>query len=147
MPQKTIQSYTNDAIMRLTSEVSGQISLLRQIKTCLPEGLAEHSLHCILKNHELVIFTDSGAWASQLRFYKDAILLKLKISNTGPITKLQVKVLSETTTATVNSAKPFRIPSNAVIAAIAEQSESSKQSEIKLALRKLSATLARMQQR
>lgn len=144
MPNKTIQTISNEIIARLKSDIELQLSLLKNIKSVLPEGLAEHALHCVLKNRELVIFTDSGAWASQIRFYNGTILSALKANNLV-ISKMQVKVLKTHDSVPGSRDKLVRIPSREVIAAIYEQSRNLEQNEIGRALSKLSATLNRLQ--
>lgn len=147
MHQKTINTYSNESIARLKMEIHQQLILVKDIKSGLPQRLAEHVLHCVLKNCELIIFTDSGAWASQLRFYNNDIILLVKIKQPNPVNKILIKVLNHYTPGPRYAKKNSKIPSATVITAIYQQSQNIKHNEIKDALIKLSATLARLQNR
>lgn len=145
MQQKTVIAYSNATISSLKTEIAQQLSLLKAIRGALPKKLAAQVQHSILKDHELVIYTDSGAWASQLRFYQDAMISAIKSKHLNRTIKLHIKVLNSCHPSTNGSKTTFRLPSKFAIDSIFEQTQSIKQNEIKAALLKLSATLSRLQ--
>ncbi len=144
-PTKTLLWYTNKSLTLLIRQVSEQLSVLKQIKAVLPAHLANHALHCVINNNKLVIFTDSAAWASQLRFY-DSVMLGVisKIAVTKAVTSLKVKVTISTPEG--NSPKKTAIiPSQTVVDELHAYSYSTADPQLKDALGRLSTTLARLQ--
>jgi hypothetical protein len=147
MEQKTVIAYSNATISTLKTEIAHQLTLLKAIRGALPNKLAAQVQHCIMKNHELVIFTNSGAWASQLRFYQDAMISAIKSKHLNGKIKLQIKVLNSGHPSTNGAKAPFRLPSKSAIDSIFEHTQSIEQKEIRAALIKLSATLSRLHSR
>lgn len=90
-----------------------------------------------------MLYTDSAAWASQLRFYKTA-LLEAAASLYGPSVEiLQIRILTEKTGLTIKNGMKANAPSAESIAVIRNQSDHVSDNELKLALQKLCATLSR----
>lgn len=58
--------------------VAGQANALRQLlritRDAVPAPMRPHVLACAVRDRTLVVFTDTGAWGSQLRFIQPAIL-------------------------------------------------------------------------
>jgi hypothetical protein len=57
--------------------IAEQNKLLAIVKTALPIEIAKSVNHCVRSKHRLLLYTESASWASQLRFYHQAILNKL----------------------------------------------------------------------
>ena len=55
-----------------------QNELLNAVKSALPSHLSSHALYCVASGKKVIIYTDSANWSSQLRFYHQDILHKLK---------------------------------------------------------------------
>ena len=120
-------------------KIAEQKLLLRNVKAVLPAPIAEHALHCVLNETRLLIYTDSGAWASQIRFFHEPILNKMHQSGQRKILKIQVKVLP-----LAIEAKPARtaaLPSSETIQAILGQVDDKSNDVLNLALSRLGKTL------
>lgn len=74
MSFKPILEFHNRAIDKLVTQVEQQQDLLSVVKSVLPENLAEHTLHCVIHDATLLVYSDAAVWSSQLRFYQAAIL-------------------------------------------------------------------------
>lgn len=67
-------------------------SSLRQVQGLLPPPLNDHCTGLVVRNDQLILFTDSSAWASRLRYYSRELIIKLK-QNDLNINKISVKVM------------------------------------------------------
>ncbi len=74
MSFKSALEFHNRTIDKLVTQVEQQQDLLSMVKSVLPEMLAEHTLHCVIHDTTLLIYSDAAVWSSQLRFYQAAIL-------------------------------------------------------------------------
>lgn len=134
------QSIPNRFLAHYLSRLEQQKKGLQRIRDILPPSLARHALHCVIAEKKLLLYTDSAAWGSQLRFYKNAILAAVD-GNTTEI--LQIRILTENALPhKIEHGKP-NIPSSENIAMIRNHSTTMSDSELKLALQKLCATLSR----
>ncbi len=116
---------------------------MEQIKLVLPINLAEHVIHCVQKNNKVFVFTDSANWASQLRFYAEAIHGVLAKAVPIPVKTIQIKVIDLPKLATKPSRK-VKIPSWKTINAIRNQSLLITDPNLRQALSRLSNTLERL---
>lgn len=92
---KPINLIQNSYIGQLQRQIALQQQLLLQVKAALPEFLAGGQVvHCVLKNSQLLLFTGSAAWASQLRFYSQTLLRTL-MSNNVQVTSVQIRVCTQ----------------------------------------------------
>lgn len=133
--------FPNQAIAYIYSHIDRQKQLLQPIRRNLPDDLATHVLHCLIKQRKLIIYTDSAVWASQFRFYKGATLIAASTFAKEPITELQVKILSpQPSLETTPALKPL-VPSVEKIKLIRSAGLATSDEQLKLALIKLSATL------
>ncbi len=71
---KSALEFHNQTIDKLVTRIDEQKDLLSMVKNVLPENLAVHTLHCVIHDATLIIYTDAAVWSSQLRFYQTAIL-------------------------------------------------------------------------
>lgn len=71
---KSALEFHNQTLDKLVTQIDQQKDLLSMVKSVLPEKLAEHTLHCVIHDEMLLIYTDAAVWSSQLRFYQTAIL-------------------------------------------------------------------------
>jgi hypothetical protein len=141
---KPILAYPNKTITHLYLQINQQLALLRRIKAVLPKELADHTLHCVLNNKKLLVYTDSATWASQLRFHGKIMLNAIELAASTPASTIQIKIINATPTATTNAKPRTVIPSKTVAYEIRNQSLLSTDPQIKQALDKLSTTLARL---
>jgi hypothetical protein len=56
----------NDAQLAVVQGAEGLAESRDWVRSFLPAELAPHVLHALERNGELVVFTESGAWASRL---------------------------------------------------------------------------------
>lgn len=141
MSFKAAQSFPNRFLAQYYSRVEQQKQGLQRIRDILPPSLARHALHCVIDEKKLLLYTDSAAWGSQLRFYKHVILAAVNEKSSGI---LLIRILTEKTGINVKVDGKVNIPSSANIAMIRRQSDKVPDVELKLALKRLSATLSRL---
>ncbi|HHJ39745.1 MAG TPA: DUF721 domain-containing protein [Methylothermaceae bacterium] len=108
--------------------------LLRQIQASLPDRLSSHCLACVLRGDGLlVVYTDSPAWASQLRFSQAAILSG--VTSAGPVRQIKIRILNSSVT---RGGKPapgsVKVPGEVVLKQLLNEARCSPDEEIKQAL-------------
>ena len=140
-------SFPNRAIAYFYSRIEQQEQLLQHIQGVLPVALAKHALHCVINDKKLVIYTDAAAWASQLRFYNSAILAAIAPITRESISIMRIKIKAEMLPTTLPPGRKPLIPSAEKIAFIHNHSLMISDEQLKLALLKLSATLAKLSER
>ncbi|MDD2760640.1 MAG: DciA family protein [Methylomonas sp.] len=120
-------------------KIAEQKRLLLIVTTALPKSIAEHADHCVISGNRLLIYTASAAWASQIRFFSQAILNSLHELGQQKIVRIQVKVLLQ-----AGDAKRERtvcLPSNETVEAIFSQVDEKSEDVLDKALTKLANTL------
>jgi hypothetical protein len=137
-------AFPNRTMVYLHSQIEQQQRILKQIKTVLPDNLAKQTKHCLIKDHKLLVYTDSAIWASQLRFYNNAILASIQTLVKTPIESLQIKIISRTTGLIVTTQRKANLPSQEGIDLIRKHSLSISDDKLSVALLKLSITLKRL---
>lgn len=114
------------------------------VREVIPGQLAKHLSDCIIKENRLLLYVESAAWASQLRFYSPIIRTMLATKFPETIDAVQVKVLVHNPVMlSRNDHRRANIPSPATIACLRRSIQSSPDSELKEALLRLSETLRR----
>lgn len=144
-PAKRILSYPNKAISLLCLQVNQQLAILKQIKTVLPNNLANQVMHCVISDKKLIIYTESAIWASQLRFYTQAMLTIVESVAPKSVNTLSVKIINLSATIDTKIKNTTVIPNQAVINEIRSHSLTITDLQLKQALEKLSSTLTRLQ--
>lgn len=74
----------------LTQEKANNTLLVR-IRQNVPSTLAEHCLGAVLQDNQLLIFVESSAWASKLRFLSRGLCQKMRKEGV-PIDKVVARV-------------------------------------------------------
>lgn len=120
-------------------KIAEQNQVLRVVQTALPPSIAEHAEHCVISAGRLLIYTGSSAWASQIRFFQQAILNKLQESGQQKIVTVQVKVFPPLTES--KSSRTARLPASETVQAMLGQAEEDSDDVLKQALSKLAKTL------
>lgn len=95
MSFKPIAEFHNRAIDTLVTRVEQQMDLLSVVKNVLPENLAAHTLHCVIHDSMLLIYTDAAVWSSQLRFYQVAILAAIAPLFENAVSRVQIRLIKE----------------------------------------------------
>lgn len=140
---KNALSYSNRTTAQFQLIIEKHRKVLQIIRSTLPETLVNKARDCVIKDTKLLIFTTSAAWASQLRFYSEAIRTAVNSNCNESIEKIQLKVLN--TTANTSQAKPgLNIPSLAIIELIKTNQLHAPDSDLKRALLTLSQTLKKL---
>jgi hypothetical protein len=136
--------FQNYTIAHYYSLIEQQKKHLALIHDVLPSAIADHALHCVVHGKKLVIYTDTAAWASQLRFYNNAILAAVAPVIREPVSIMQIKILIDAlATNPLPNRKPI-IPSAEKIAFIHNHSLTVEDEQLKLSLLRLAATLAKL---
>lgn len=143
---KAALSFPNRTIAHFYSQIEQQKQVLQRIHDVLPATIAQHVLHCVINGKKLLVYTDTAAWASQLRFYNSAILAAIAPVTRESVSIMQIKIRVETLQATPPGRKP-NIPSAEKIEFIRSHSLTVSDEQLKLALLRLSTTLAKLSER
>lgn len=146
-PFKAALSFPNRTIAHLYSQIEQQKQILRRIHDVLPATIAQHVMHCVVNGKKLLVYTDTAAWASQLRFYNSAILTAIAPVTRESVSIMQIKVRVETRQAESLPGRTPVIPSAEKIELIRNHGLSVSDQQLKLALLRLSATLAKLSER
>lgn len=140
---KAALSFQNRTIAHFYSQIEQQKQVLLRIHSVLPAAIAKHVLHCVINGKKLLVYTDTAAWASQLRFYNSAILAIIAPVTRESVSIMQIKIRVEPLqAASLPGRKPI-IPSAEKIEFIHEHSLTISDEQLKRSLLRLSATLAK----
>ncbi|WP_027159091.1 DUF721 domain-containing protein [Methylobacter luteus] len=141
---KAALSFPNRAIAHFYSRIEQQRLVLQHIRAALPEALAKHTRYCVINDKKLLIYTDSAAWASQLRFYNKAILAAAAPMTRDAVTIMKVKILTEQKSPDTQPVRKAAVPSLEKIEIIRNLGLNVPDDQLKQSLLKLSATLQRL---
>ncbi len=143
---KSITALQSKTLSQLQLQIIAQQQLTQRIKAVLPEILAKQVLHCILKNNQLLLYTHSANWASQLRFYSHVIIEATTVPNGVAITTLQTRVIAKPSVLEADTRK-INMPSAEKIEFLTTYSDSIQDEQLKIALLKLTFTLTQLSSR
>jgi hypothetical protein len=127
-------SFQNRTMVYFYSQIEQQQRIVQHIQAVLPYALAKQVRHCLIRDKKLLVYTDSAAWASQLRFYNSAMLAAIVPLTRTPVEILQIKIVGGQTGLVLGPKRKAKLPS-------IEKIESD---QLRLALLKLSTTLKRL---
>jgi hypothetical protein len=149
MPQKPPSfkaslSFQNRTMAYFYSQIQQQHLILQRIQAVLPEPLAKQVRHCLIRDKKLLIYTDSAAWASQLRFYNSAILAAIAPLTRTLVEIMQIKIIAGQTGLILLSKRKAKLPSLEKIENIRNHSLTVSDDQLRTALLKLSTTLERL---
>lgn len=149
MPQKPPSfkaslSFKNRTMAYFYGQIEQQQRILQRIQSVLPEAWAKQARHCLVRDKKLLIYTDSAAWASQLRFYNAAILAAVASLTRTPVEIMKIKIISCHTGLVLGPKRKAKIPSVEKIEVIRNHSLSIPDDQLGLALLKLSTTLEKL---
>ncbi|MBU2571816.1 MAG: DUF721 domain-containing protein [Gammaproteobacteria bacterium] len=151
MPNPTafrqLLAHPNRSLASLYSQIDQQKKLLKIVREVLPDHLKERAAHCVIDRNKLMVYADSANWASQLRFYRTAILGAIDKIPNHRVDILQFKI-TEALHRQVEQQPDHHvnIPSAASIAEIRHNAEAREDDSLACALLKLSSTLERLSQ-
>lgn len=136
---KSAMAFDSRLLKVLMAKVAEQNQLLRIVRAALPLNIAEHVDACVLSGTRLLIYVGSAAWASQIRFYNQAILNKLSESGQYKITTIKVKVLLQPRG--WETGRSARLPSPETVRALFGKLDENSDDVLDKALTKLGKTL------
>ncbi len=140
------------------SQLEQQKMALQRIHAVLPATIAKHALHCVISGKKLLVYTDTAAWASQLRFYNSAILAAIAPVTRDSVSIMLIKIRIDTpltgrkrgaqagAEVSLADRKPI-IPSAEKIELIRNYSLTIADEQLKQALLRLSTTLTKLSER
>lgn len=136
---KTIQEYDIGPLATCLARIGDQRVMLAKVRAALPEALAEHVVHTVLSGSRLLLYVDSAAWASQIRFFRDAILALDLHNGRQRANDVQLKILPAEA---VERARRANLPTPETAERIVAES-GEEGDELAAALNRLGATLRR----
>ncbi len=139
---KFILDYANHSTALLLEQSKKQKAIRQLIRTALPDAIAEHLHECIIKGNKLILFTDSAAWASQLRFYQPMIQKIVTQQLSASIFIIQIRLSVHPNSVPTFAAKPQHLaPSTKTVTLLHDTIQTMQDSELKSALSRLENTL------
>lgn len=136
---KSAMQFDSRLLTVFMEKVAEQNQLLGVVRAALPPSIAEHADSCVLSGARLLIYTESAAWASQIRFYSQAILNKLSESGQQKITNIRVKVLLHPEEP--KTRRFLHLPSSETVRMVFGHLDEKSDDELAKALAKLGKTL------
>lgn len=138
-PQPIVKTFEQDsALAALLAQARLHERLLDKIRQILPPPLNAHCLYCVLRGgSQLILYTDSTAWAFKLRFYRKE--LRKAVGEIGPLNSIQVRLLLPTSR--VKKPSPLTIPAPEVLNQLEHDAAMVSDLQIKRALQRLVHTL------
>ena len=126
------------AITSLMAQNRYHIRIQRFIQRRLPGFLAEHCRACVARDDTLIVFTDSPAWATQLRFTLPGLLGELRSAFHSDWQRTQIRVLRSGDA--VSEARHPAVPGISIIRQVQAAASSSPSLELRDSLLRLAAT-------
>lgn len=134
----------NRSLASIYQQIDQQKKLLSLIKSALPDHLKERAAHCVIDRSKLIVYADSANWASQLRFYRAAILGAIDKSPYRPVDILQFRITEPLQPESAEPVRPAKLPGKSSIANIRRNAELREDDPLAGALLRLSETLERL---
>jgi hypothetical protein len=111
---------------------------LERVRRRLPQVLAQHCIACTVSGAKMSIYTDSPAWAFQLRFAAPKLLKELQREGAA-VTAIDIRIATPPPAAPPQV--PSRLPSPLVAELIKNYAEPGSDDPLSAALRRLGGTL------
>jgi len=153
MPSNPIAAYqllqNCDHLPRsLFTKIAEQERLKKIILSSLPLFLHSHYLGCAVKDKTLVVFMDSPAWSSPVRFHSTEILAQLRKAGITKFDSLAVRTYIEAqkNSASYREIDKTKIPSRTTISLIRKNSQSITDLQLASSLLRLASTLEQRNQ-
>lgn len=138
---KSALAFPSRSIEQLATQIKQQQKILQTLRAVLPETLSQHLHHCVINDKKLMIYTDSAAWASQLRFYDKALLAAIAPLTTQSVSIVQLKLVIEQVGPNRADRETAIIPALEKLEAIRDFCRADPDNELTAALLKLTKTL------
>ena len=132
-------SYDNRILARILANVEKSRHLLTLTQISLPDNISPHVVGCVIEQSILIVYVESAAWATKLRFHGKSLLRKIKKFDLPIIDKIIVRITTAASKYKAQHRLPNR-PANTSITAI-QHSAQSTDGDLQKSLIKLSETL------
>ena len=144
-PESTRQVLNNAVFHDIRRRVDFHAELLKRIKDGVPAPMAKHCRHCVAREDGgVVVYVDSQAFASQLRFLLPALLAKLNGEGGLSIKRIVLRNLPLTEPSVVTKAMPpMKVPPPEVIEIVKASSQSAPSDDLAKALARLGVAMER----
>lgn len=139
---KPIDTYNSRVLANYQQKIKHQQRLLTIIKRALPEHLGDQISYCAISDKKLLVYSDSAAWATQLRFYQQVILDAISNADAAIVEELKFRIIAQNNPP--KNERELNIPSANNIELLHSCGESMKDEKLKQALLKLSKTLDKL---
>jgi len=122
-------------------KIAEQNQLLGVVRLALPSNIAKHINYCVQSRPRLLIYTESAVWASQIRFYHEAILSKLLEVGLQNISQVSVRIMFQFDDR--KKSRPVLLPSAETVQSLLSSVDQKSDDVLDRALTKLAETLKR----
>lgn len=139
---KSAISCQNQLMRFYQQQINQQQYLVSSFKKVLPEALAKHIVHAIIVNKNLLVYTNSATWASQLRFYQQAMLENAINTTNMEIKGINIRITMQNSS--LDLKRVVNMPSKENIKLLRSCSESISDEKLRTALLNLSKTLDKL---
>ncbi len=126
----------------VNAHVARHQPILAIIQASVPLQLKTQIMDCVVNNRQLIIYTRSAIWASQLRFYSDKIQAEVNLKTKEHINRTKVRLLPPEAVKKDKISKKI-IPSENNIRLIRNNANSLGEGKLQTALLRLSTALER----
>lgn len=143
IPEPTRQLLKNEIFQDIHRRLDFHAELLWKVRQAVPGPMARHCLYCVVReDRSVVVYTDSQAFASQLRFFAPTILAKLNAAGDLAVSQVQIRNLSpDPKEAYEKTMVPMKKPTSEIIGMVKASSVYAPTDELKAALARLGETM------
>ncbi|CAG0965573.1 hypothetical protein ANRL2_01227 [Anaerolineae bacterium] len=144
-PESTRQVLNNAVFQDIRRRVDFHAELLKRIREGLPTPIANHCRYCVAREDGgVVVYVDSQAFASQLRFRLPALLARLNAAGDLSVKQIVLRNLPLTTPSVVTKAmEPMKVPPPETIEMVKASSLSAPSDDLAKALARLGTAMER----
>ena len=83
---------SSQSLADLTKRAASTDTLARQIKSILPEDLANHVVGANIRGNRVIVIVDGPAWAARIRFEAAMVCRVLREQHELDVTSMRVRV-------------------------------------------------------
>jgi len=139
-PESVTGLFQGATIRAIRTQIEKHHRVLDVARKALPGFLADHCVDCVIKPDQLILYVDSPAWASQIRFYALHLLPRIEQATGQRFRDLLIRNVLPV--AAKPRGKPDFVSPPGFVAELLKSSASSTSSgELKEALLRLSGTV------
>jgi acid stress-induced BolA-like protein IbaG/YrbA len=123
-----------NGLQHIQKKLHQQQQILSVVQQSLTKDLAAHCLHISGDNKNILLFTDSSAWASKLLYMRQTILNTLSKHFGERVHGLKVKVLTQQIPSTE---KTLKLPSSKTLKSLSKANSSQQPDSLNTSMNKL----------